>query len=123
MKFKKGDRILFNRLRFGNVYLDQTDPTVVHVTLDGARGIIQSVRYDAVELVSDPVHEAILARQINAAWTPDGIVAGDGLKVDHTAELKNKLDELISHYEGLADCIIEGQEIVDHLHELKSLMP
>lgn len=33
-----------------------------------------------------------------------------------------KLDELLEHYEGLSDCVIEGQEMVDSLRELRSVL-
>lgn len=86
MKYKKGDRVLFNRLKFGNVYQDQSNAAVINVTFDREHGVIQGVRADLVELVSDPQHEARLAAMINAPLQEYSI-AGELLKMSE--ELSN----------------------------------
>lgn len=76
MQYKKNDRVLFNRQKFGTVYKDQTSPAVVFVCFDRATNVIQSVRGEHLELVSDPQHEARLAVLINSAVLPASVKSG-----------------------------------------------
>jgi len=66
MKYNKGDRVLYNRQKFGTVYYDQSIESEVYVVFD-REGNVALVRFDMLELVSDAQHEAVLAAQINEA--------------------------------------------------------
>lgn len=68
MKYKRGDRVLYNRQKFGTVYSDyQHNPREVDVVFDREKSVIVPARIDMLELVADAQHEAALAAQINAA--------------------------------------------------------
>lgn len=66
MKYKKGDRILYNRQKFGTVRSDQYNQIEVDVVFDRDKRKIVAVRADMLELVSDPQHEARLSTLINS---------------------------------------------------------
>lgn len=89
MNYKKGDRVLYNRQKFGTVYSNQFNPREVDVVFDREKSKIVGVGYDRLELVSDPQHEATLAALINSASEP---IAGEGL----AAELTKLAEELAS---------------------------
>lgn len=78
MEFKKGDRVLYNRQKFGTVhYSTQYDPREVNVVFDRENAKIVAVRADLVELVADAQHEAHLAVLINSPSEPsENPVAG-----------------------------------------------
>lgn len=69
MKYKKGDRILYNRQKFGTVHYDQYNQTEVDVVFDGSRLKIETVRIDTLELVADAKHEEALSVLINSVVT------------------------------------------------------
>lgn len=70
MEYKKGDRVLYNRQKFGTVYYGQFNPREVDVVFDREKSMIVAVRVDTLELVADAHHEAILAALINSPSEP-----------------------------------------------------
>lgn len=71
MNYKKGDRILYNRQKFGTVHFDQSVHSEVAVVFDREEGKIALVRYDRLELVADAHHEAVLAALISNPQKPE----------------------------------------------------
>lgn len=96
MKYKKGDRVLYNRQKFGTVYSNQFNPSEVDVVFDREKGKIVLVRIDMLELVSDPQHEATLAAQINS---PARLTDGQ----NHQSGLPSELNQLAAELEAGAD--------------------
>lgn len=88
MKYKQGDRILYNRQKFGTVHSDQFNHTEVEVVFDREKSKIVLVRADMLELVADPQHEARLAAIINS---PVNTAAGE---YDIAGELLKIAEEL-----------------------------
>lgn len=77
MEYKKGDRVLYNRQKFGTVWSNQFNPREVDVVFDREKNMIVATRIDSLELVSDAQHEAVLAVQINTAVGPEPGTAGE----------------------------------------------
>jgi hypothetical protein len=73
MKFKKGDRVLYNRQKFGTVHSNQFNHTEADVVFDRDKSIIVAVRVDTLELVADKHHEAVLSALINNPPEPDAV--------------------------------------------------
>lgn len=67
MEYKRGDRVLYNRQKFGTVNSDQFNRREVDVAFDREKGKIVATRIDMLELVADEQHEAVLSVQINTA--------------------------------------------------------
>lgn len=89
MEYKTGDRVLYNRQKFGTVRSSQFNPREVDVVFDREKSKIVAVRVDMLELVADAQHEAILTAQINAITFAD---AEPGLAAELT-KLANELAE------------------------------
>jgi len=77
MNFKKGDRVLYNRQKFGTVWSNQFNPSKVDVVFDREKGKIVLVGIDMLELVADAQHEAVLAALINSPQAPGTGVAAE----------------------------------------------
>jgi hypothetical protein len=92
MRFKKGDRVLYNRQKFGTVISDQFDPSKVDVVFDREKNKVVLVTYDTLELIADAEHEAVLTAQINEAIYTD--INAEHVEPGLAAELVKLADRL-----------------------------
>jgi len=114
MKYKEGDRVLYNRQKFGTVPYNQFNQTEVDVIFDREKNKIVAVRTDRLELVADAQHEATLSTLIN---TPVKLTDGQ-----HTKVFAGVPTDLAAELIKLAGELEEGAELDTNMLRVRTNM-